>query len=160
LVKALEDNLPVLFLLSVILLGNNDIQREIGFFLYDEQRDANKEMNSDTTLSLFSEDQTLPLKAKIQMDNWVREMMNVANENPSKLLNHVYDENDNIKQSLINLVAYISQEFIYEHKFGQDATMQKPSELKTLEFATFLCKGIIKSAVERLESLKKLEEQQ
>lgn len=182
--RVLEQNIPANFVLAVILLGNDEVQEEMKKFLMlrsgevstHEEVMAQLEAGigdteaeaGDKALIFFREDETLPLKAKIEMDAWMKALMIQAEEAPQKLLKTAiqvdfieketesifddkeYEKKESIKISLINLVAYVVDEFMEEHKI--DGT-----EGKTHDFAKFILKGILDKTRENLENRKMLE---
>src|SRR5690606_2201719 len=122
--RVLEKNIPANFVLSIILLGNEDIQREVGQFLM--LANANNQDENSNSLVFFQEDQTLPIKAKVELDQWLKTLLYQAEENPHKLVKTAFQiekikiEEDNyfnsedkfeikksIQSSLIKLVSYI-----------------------------------------------------
>lgn len=194
--RVLEQNVPANFILAVILLGNEDIQAEVGRFLQIEARrfaagpdpqtvategsegplphsssyPTHDELppSSDHSLTFFSsEDQTLPLKIKIELDNWIRDLLFQAGENPQKLLKTAYDiqmielekeydfeeskyeEKKEIKVVLIQLLAFIIRDFLEQHDIME-------SYEKLGDFARFILTGILNKTQESLDNRKLL----
>ena len=118
--RALEQNIPANFILAIILLGNEDIQKEVGKFIMlpeghsgtdvvpgDES--SSEAVSSQDSLSGASpsaspeeppraltffdaEDQTLPIKIKAEVDSWIKNMLYQAQESPQKLVKTAYDK--------------------------------------------------------------------
>ena len=69
--RALEQNIPANFIMAMILLGNEDIQREVGHFIMlsaaqEEQSESQQQNSNSQALTFFDEeDKTTPLKIKI-----------------------------------------------------------------------------------------------
>lgn len=180
--RVLEQNVPANFILAVILLGNEDIQAEVGRFLQigtvategSEGPPLHPSPNPafptphDHSLTFFSnEDQTLPLKIKIELDNWIRDLLFQAGENPQKLLKTAYDiqmielakeydfeeskyeEKKEIKVVLIQLLAFIIRDFLEQHDIME-------SYEKLGDFARFILTGILNKTQESLDNRKLL----
>ena len=195
--RVLEKNIPANFILAVALLGNEDIQKEIGNYLLprsaptgeskegqdpiltgtaptdslptgdavshqpkthtqieldQDQSEASPEENA---LIFFREDETLPLKVKIEIDNWIKGLVFQASEAPQKLLSTAYDvevsKNEDgekeytklLGENLVKLIANIIFEFLKQNGIEEDFK-------KLMEFSTFLTKGILQKAKEDL----------
>lgn len=112
--RSLEKNIPANFILAIVLLGNEDIQKEVGEFLMlpgmKEQIEAtmNARAGQDAqghaqgtngaqavqgahSLMFFQDDASLPLKVRIEVDHWMSNMLYQASESPGKLLSTAYD---------------------------------------------------------------------
>lgn len=147
--RVLEQNIPANFVLAMVLLGNEDIQKETGSHL------MLKEGKSDEkALVFFREDETLPLKIRIELDNWLKNLMFQATETPQKLLKTVYflepvEESfvKTIKPILIQLAAFVMRDFFEQNKVSE-------SYKKLKEFAEFLLKGIFTKTEESLDKRK------
>lgn len=183
--RALEQNLPANFILAMILLGNEDIQKEVGSFLFLAEPTAdlsgadaghapadvhfdgkNFSSGSDKSLVFFREDETLPLRVKIELDTWVKGMLFQAEETPEKLIKTAYDiefieekdeetdqvsrtERRSIKTILVQLAAHVLRDYLEGHNL--------PNSYESLsEFAAFLIKGILDKTAENLENRKML----
>lgn len=170
--RVLEQNIPANFVLAIVLLGNEDIQAEVGRFLMLEagRQDSQPLLtgehhaNAAKALVFFSEeDDTLPLKLKIEIDNWIKNMLSQAEETPQKLLKSAYDiemielekesafdeprydEKKSIKTVLVQLVAFVLREFLEQN------SVSEPYE-KLQEFSGFILKGILDKTAESLEN--------
>lgn len=96
--RSLERNIPANFLLAIVLLGNEDIQKEVGEFLMlpgmKEQIESTMSARNDQNphaLMFFQDDESLPLKVRIEVDHWMSNMLYQASESPGKLLSTAYD---------------------------------------------------------------------
>ena len=103
--RVLERNVPANFILAIILLGNEEIQREIGEYLMLTPRSsvgaspepqtpkvsslesvahepsANEpSVPEDRSLVFFQTDQTMPLKVRIEIDKWIRDLIFQASD--------------------------------------------------------------------------------
>jgi hypothetical protein len=127
--RALEQNIPANFILAIILLGNEDIQKEVGEFLMLE---SGKDPLKNKELIFFGEkDESLPLKIKIELDNWIKNLMFQAEENPQKLSKTAQGNN-----TLIQLATFIIRDFLEQNNISE-------AHEKLNNFAKFIIKGIL-----------------
>ncbi len=144
--RCIEQNIPANFILSVILLGNEDIQKEIGGYLM-----LKASVNDEKSLTFFGEeDQTLPLKLKIEIDHWIKNMLSQAQESPQKLIKTSYevkDEEKIIKSIIIQLLCFVLRDFLEQNK------VDEPYE-KLYNFSEFVLKGILNKTEEFLDNQK------
>ncbi len=141
--RVLEQNIPANFILTIILLGNEDIQREVGKFLMLENGGL-EEARNEKSLIFFQEDQTLPLKVKIELDNWLKGLLFQAEERPQKLLKTAIDE-EGTKVALIKLVAFVIKDYLEQKGIEENID-------KTDNFAKFILRGILSKTAENLEN--------
>jgi len=88
--RALEQNIPGDFLLSVILLSNNEVWEKTEEYL-SLKAPANISEVDEKSLAFFGDTDELPLKARFELDNWIKNMLIQADDNPYKLLKNAYD---------------------------------------------------------------------
>ncbi len=173
--RVLEQNLPANFVLAVILLGNEDIQREIGSYLMLKSGSENGSPHSDNSeekaLTFFSEtDDTLPLKIKIEIDNWIKNMLSQAEETPQKLLKTSYDiemielpkefeysdqkykEKKVPKTIVVQLLTFVLRDFLEQNRISEPYS-------KLFEFAKFIFTGILNKTAEGIDNRKLLGDQ-
>ncbi|MBI5755152.1 hypothetical protein HZA41_02960 [Candidatus Peregrinibacteria bacterium] len=187
--RCLELNIPAEFLLSVILLGNEDIQKETEVFLalpagvsedlerrhahsYEESRER-REIVTQADMT-----KVIPLKIRIQIDLWGKNMLESATGMPHKILNTILvhekgipswqlpifpneeDEaepkndkknNEKIQPMLIRLTAHVLHECIQGHGIDSDVTVIK-------EFAEFILRGLVEKVKDQVENQKELAE--
>lgn len=155
----LEQNIPANFVLAIVLLGNEEIQREVGSFLMLKRG----EDSDEKSLTFFGEeDKTLPLKLKIEIDNWIKNMLSQAEETPQKLLRTAYDiefielpsesefdeknyeQRKTVKVALTQLVAFVLRDFLEQQDSAQDHE-------QLAEFAQFITTGILNKTEEGLD---------
>lgn len=179
--RALEQNLPANFILAIILLADEEIEREIGSYLMlkagvygDGAGGGSKSVGAEGSggegvsldaqekaLVFFREDETMPLKIKIELDMWLKSLLFQAEENPQKLLKTAYDiemrendrgemeENRTIKVVLIQLIAHVMREFLNGKNFPNDYN-------DLLEFSKFVIRGILNKVEEGVRERKLL----
>jgi len=167
--RALEQDIPAGFVLSIILLNNKEVLSQVGdgFLLASPkniQDEVRQSMNSDNTeneaksLTFFNqEDQSMPLKVKIQLDTWMKGLMYQASETPQKLIKNAYDiefkdedKKRTIKPALIQLVAYVIRDYLDDCKLSE-------SFIKIKEFTNMILKGILTKTEESFENRRMLE---
>ncbi|MFH1218402.1 MAG: hypothetical protein V1679_01005 [Candidatus Peregrinibacteria bacterium] len=148
--RVLEQNIPANYILAVILLGNEDIQEEIGKYLMLKSA----EISDEKSLAFFGEDESLPLKVKIELDNWIKSMMVQADDNPHKLLKTAYEYDEDNKKTvcrpLVILTAFIIRDYLEQKKLDE-------SYDKLKNFAEFITEGILNKTQENLDERKSLE---
>jgi len=172
--RALEQNIPANFVLAIILLGNEEVQEEVRNYLTlkgggesdDPQADTRARVEAavpnEQAMVFFRDDETLPLKAKIELDAWMKALLVQAEETPQKLIKNSYDieyieldeesefgdkkyrRKESIKAVLIQLVAFVLEEFMNGHKI-------ETSYEKVRAFAQFIIKWILEKTKEGLE---------
>lgn len=175
--RALEENIPANFILAIILLGNEEIQKQVGarFLLPEGMGEREMQMLNagematadDKSLIFFSEkDESMPLKVKIELDAWIKSLIAQAEDTPQKLIKTVYkiefieEESDNyfygekkvtqkksIKHIIIQLAAYIINEYL--NGKGIEENFET-----TRNFAQFIITGIVQKTEESLDQRK------
>lgn len=154
--RALEKNIPANFILAAILLGNEDIQRELDDFVMLtageqlENVDSSEASASDKALIFFSEhDETLPLKVKIKMDTWIKGLLYQAGERPQKIIKTAYPEK-NIDENIIKLLAFVIRDYL-----GQNGIEEGYEKISN--FSKFILKGIFNKTQDNLDNRKNIE---
>ena len=106
--------------------------------------------NNEQQLVVFGEDiSVLPLKIRIAVDLWAKNILAAGLGNPNKILDAVYmpgtrnSETPEIKDTVIQTAAYVVREFINEHGVEGEAA-------KVYDFCHFLFKGILEKVEESL----------
>jgi len=171
--RALEQNLPAGFILSMIMLENEELKPFVGNFMnFGTTQNLNQpesQSKSANALTLFGEeDASMPLKAKIAIDGWIKGMMFQAEEYPQKLIKYGYDvempkEQDGfqdeevkekpkktIKKILTQLCTFVLRDYFERMKIENDFERLK-------EFSEFIIKGIFTKTEENLNSRASLE---
>jgi len=167
--RVLEKNVPANFVLAIILLGNEDVQRAVGNYLMLQQPDEKMVQSDGKALIFFGEeDSSLPLKVKIEVDNWIKGMMFQAGETPQKLVKTAYKremielpkeydfddtkykEKKTVRSQIFRLMAFVLRDFMEQHKVDQEYEQLKG-------FSKFILEGIVKKTEEMLDSMEFLE---
>ena len=163
--KLLATIIILVLFAPVILLGNEEIQREVGDYLM-----LKGDVDEKALIFFGQEDETLPLKIKIRLDNWVKDILFQAGEKPQKLLGTAYqiemielpkesefgepkyEEKKSIKVVLIQLVAFVLREFLEQNKISEPYK-------KLSKFAKFILKGILTKTQETIDKRGLLEDE-
>lgn len=142
-VRCLEKNLPANFLLALILLGNDEIQNATGkLLLLETNLESMENAESDKQALTFfgQEDHALPLRQKIELDHWVKNLIDQANENPDKLRRTAYEltapDAKIITSPLLKLTHYIIRDYLEGHEHEED-------DERLEEFSQFIITGIL-----------------
>jgi len=157
--RLLEQNVPPLFILSIVSLGNEELKKE----LEEEEKspqpqskhlsgEITKELQKEeNTLSLFGEDESLPLKVRIEIDAWMKYVFEQAFEDPFRLMKTALDSEKSLILPLIQLPAFVLRDFL--EKYGQQADYEK---LK--EFTEFFLNGVITKVEDKIKEQKEISE--
>jgi hypothetical protein len=145
--RALEQNVPAGFILAMIMLENDELKPFTNGFI--------KQDYSTRALTFFGEnDASMPLKAKIAVDAWIKGMMFQAEEYPQKLLKYCYDIEEKqddepaqktVKKVLTQLCTFILRDYFERMKIENDFERLR-------EFSEFILKGILEKTEENLRS--------
>jgi hypothetical protein len=165
--RVLEQNVPANFVLALILLGNEEVQQAVGHFLMlgkGSGKDGETQEEKDKALIFFDEDdESMPLKLKIEVDAWIKNTLSQAQESPQKLIKTSYDkkmveietesqfddpqyrEEKEVKGVIIQLATYVLRQFLEANKESQ-------SYEKLHSFCEFIITGILKKVEEELDN--------
>jgi hypothetical protein len=138
--RLLEENLPPLLILSIVMLGHEDLVKEV---------ELEGEKTDNQALAFFEKEQVLPLEIKVEIDKWIKNVLTQALDNPKKLLKTVYDADENIKLPLIQLSSFILRDFLESKK-------QETDYEKLKEFSDFFLNGVLKQVKKQQETQKEL----
>lgn len=174
--ELLEQNVPAGFILSLIVLGNEDIQDEAGIKLALPEEDITRleaalaaeraheqAVNShqdgasaSTQIIRFNSDiSTLPLKVRIAVDLWSKNILAAGMGTPNKVLDSVYlpgmrgesvapDGEIHIKDIVVKTAVFVVYEFMHSNRVEG-----KRSEI--YDFCLLLLKGILQKIEESLQ---------
>lgn len=147
--RLLEQNIPAIFILSIVLLGNEDV-------LSDEEKSLLKApvQTSETeemSLATMDKDQLLPVKLKVRIDDWLKSIMSAALENPHKLLLTGIDSEKRIILPLVQLCAFILRDFLSQNEEEADY-----DDLKN--FSQFFLSGMMQKVADNVAKQKELKD--
>ncbi|MBT7736210.1 hypothetical protein HN709_00830 [Candidatus Peregrinibacteria bacterium] len=165
--RVLEQDIPANFVLAIVVLGNEDIQKAAGKEFLLSAPDLDPAAEEKALIFFSEEDETIPLRVKIEVDNWIKGMMIQAEDRPHKLLKNAYfkdmvelpKENDydeaeykeetKLKDIVYILMAYILKDFLRQNN--------QPEESEKLEeFCEFILTGILNKTQENLDNRQEL----
>lgn len=151
-VLCLEENMPAVLILNVVLLGNEDLQKETGIEIKLLADKRHEEAESGKEIVPFSfKDESLPLKLKIEVDAWISEIMRAAESEPHKVLKTVRGRDGEIKEQLKNLFSRVLLEFLEKEKQSIEANI-------LIKFSEFVIKGILNKVEKDLKARKEIKE--
>jgi hypothetical protein len=163
--RCLEQNMPAVFILSVVLLGNEDVQQEVGVHLQLASGSSEAEIpvsmdNPAPTpgaVVRLGEDATMPIKMRIALELWSQALWESISPIPERILKSVVEFNEDLDAVLEpkEVVAQLTT-FILRDYFVDNGAEQPYENLKS--FAEFLMKGLLKRLKEQIENQKQLGE--
>lgn len=149
--RLLEQNISPVFILSIVLLGNEEVlnQEEDKLLLEGGKSidDVGKEGNQ--ALALFEENQALPLEVRVKIEDWMKNVLAQGLEKPARIVRTVFDDSGILKLPLIQLSAFILRDYLGSMK--QEADYEK---LK--EFSDFFLNGVMKKLKKKADEVKEL----
>ena len=145
--RLLELNVPAGFIVSVLLLSNPDIQKELGLKMLPE---GELQQDKHTTLpDTYIQGKTLPLRVKIAIDAWSHEIDKRVSTSPHRCLKTLIDPDGLVILPAIQLASFCMRDFLEEQGI-------KTEYNKLKDFSNFLLQGIMKKAQEQVENQKEL----
>lgn len=149
--RLLEQNVPAGFVVSMLLISNQDMQEELGLKMLPSGPEHNIPEDSDmeTLPDQYLKESILPLRVKIAIDAWLNEIAKRAADNPERILFTILDENGIIKLPVTQLAVFCLRDFLQQQ--GTPAVYDK---LK--DFMDMMLEGIIKKTREQFENRKQL----
>lgn len=150
-VRLLESNVPAVFILSIVMLGNEEYFDDAEGKKVLLEGDKLKDEDDGKTLAFFDRERVLPLEVKIKIDAWMKNVLSQALEHPHRLLKTVYDEDEVLILPLLQLSSFILRDYLEEHN-------QKPKYEILKEFSKFFLNGVMKEVEQKLKKTKELKE--
>lgn len=151
--RLLEENIPASVILAIILLGNEQLQREVDQALPQiaAGQDGVPKVES-TTFSIMERvtDSSMPLRIKIAIDEWGKGIWEAASAIPFRLLETALDKEGQIKKVLTACTANVLADFM------ETAPEVKSNYEVYLNFCEFLMQGIMKRVKEQIQNQKEL----
>lgn len=170
--RCLEQNIPAAFILAIILLGNEDIQAETGIrfelipggaapFGEVQAQEASVQLSDledpemRGALVVFGQDRSFPLKMRIAVDLWSKNIFDTASPIPERILKTGTEFNEDPKaipqpkEVLNQLTAFILRDYFEQNQF-------RPPYDNVKGFAEFFMKGVFKRLQEQLTDQKQL----
>lgn len=152
--KLLEENIPASVILSIIILGNEEVQRELKAEIAREVEGEQAELQSgahiDTALMPKITDHQIPPYLRVEIDAWAKGIFDAASAVPFQLLATALDNQGNVKQIMIDCAANILEDFL-ENAGGKNLPYDT-----YFSFCEFLMKGVMQKVREQIENQKEL----
>ena len=149
--RLLEQNVPAIFVLSIVMLGNEEyFDDEEGKKMFLEGKKLENEEDGKS-LSFLDGEQVLPLKLKIEIDAWMKNVFMQALEQPHRVLKTVFDDDGMIILPLVQLSSFVLRDFL--EKYDQKADY---SQLK--EFCDFFLAGSMIEVRQKIKETKELKD--
>ncbi len=148
--KLLEENVPPVFVLSIVMLGNDEIVKELQ--IEEQKQLKNPVPNNDPqnkTMEIFDKEKVLPFEIRVEIDKWMGNILKYALESPKRLIKTIFDADDNLKLPLIQLTAFILRDFL-------ESKNRKSDYEKLKEFSEFFLNGVMKQVKTHMEEQKEL----
>lgn len=170
--RCLEQNMPAVVILAIVMLGNEEIQQEMGIRLelgggsIGESQDEPVQEGTpdDRTLEEMVEPETtgalvifgganhaFPLKMRIAVDLWTKNVWEAMSPIPDRIFKTVAEWNEDEsavpepKSVVVQLTAFVVREY-----FQQNAA-EKPLEMFQ-SFGQFFMKGLLNRLKEQVKS--------
>jgi hypothetical protein len=164
--RCLEQNIPAVFVLAIIMLGNDDLQKEfdIHFELLGAPEGEEQEDEPETDLEVVEEEQeappasnalvvfgnneSFPLEMRIALDLWTKHIWNAASPIPEKMFKTAIEFNEDKEadpepKPVVNqLTAFILRNYFEDKYFDEEFD-------KVKAFAEFFMGGLFKRLKEQ-----------
>ncbi len=154
--RLLEENVPASFIISLLLISNQDMQQELGIKMLPAamSHEFPEDSDRETLPDRYLEGSVLPLKIKIAIDSWIQDILRRASENPHRVLKTVLDSEGIIKLAVTQLSTFSLRDFL-----EQQHETSIPVEYDRLkDFMDMMLEGIIKKLQEQIKDQKLLNE--
>ena len=148
-VRLLEQNIPAAFIVSLLLINNEDIQKELGIKLLPPGAVEAEKANALTLPDHYMNGEILPLKIKIAIDSWAHEIVERSQEYAHRILETVLDQEGIIKLAVIQLAIFCLRDYLQEQGINLDYDILK-------NFVSLMLEGILKKVDEEFKNRKKL----
>lgn len=162
--RLLEQNIPASFILGVILLGNEDLQKEVresAPLLESPTGPVDVSMEpiiplqksaSEFSLMTAFSDPSIPLRVRAEIDAWGKNLYEIVSANPFKILETVTDPQGLPKRVVVDCMATVLQDYLFDNGLTDYSYETMAS------FSEFLIHGILKKAKEQVEGQKLVKE--
>ncbi len=173
--RCFEQNIPAALILAIILLGNKEIQEEVGIHLQleggksDPEKSAPPAKDDEETsladleqkefkgaLVTLGADGSLPLKMRLGIDLWTRSIWDAMEPIPERIFKTTIEFNEKShakpvpKKVVTQLATFILRDYFKSNHFEQDLENVRA-------FAQFLLKGLLHRLKEQSADQKQLD---
>ncbi|MBI2638765.1 hypothetical protein HYW83_04200 [Candidatus Peregrinibacteria bacterium] len=155
--KLLQENIPASFILSIIILGNDEIRIELekevqaGMQQLEAgtQKPANAHKTEFSLMARFS-DSSLPLKMKAEIDEWGRNIFESGSAVPFRILETALTQEGVIKQVVIDCAANVLDDYLAQNE------MAHINYDTCFAFCELFMKSVMKRLQEQIQNQKEL----
>jgi len=149
--RLLEQNIPAAFIVSLLLINNEDIQRALGIKLLPQGAVEEEKAHALTLPDHYMKGEIIPLKIKIAIDAWAHEIVEHSQEYAHRVLETVLDNDGLIKLSVLQLGVFCLRDYLDEEGVRLDYDLMKG-------FVELMLEGILKKVEEEFKNRKRLKE--
>lgn len=159
--RLLEENIPASFILSIILLGNEEVQAELR-----KEAEANRlqlpagetqaspqppsEAPNEFSLMARFNDASLPLKVKAEIDAWGKGIFEAGSPIPFRVLETALAPDGNLKKPVIDCAANVLDDFFAENGFAEIEYDN------CFSFCEFFMRAVMSKLKQQIENQKEL----
>ncbi len=147
--RLLEQNIPAAFIVSLLLINNEEIQKELGIKLLPQGEVEEQKMRALTLPDHYLKGEIIPLKIKITIDAWAHDIIERSQEYAERVLDTVLDHDGLIKLPVLQLGVFCLRDFLEEEGIRIDYDLMK-------DFVELMLEGILKKVAEEFKNRKKL----
>jgi len=149
--RLLEQNIPAAFIVSLLLINNEDIQQELGIKLLLPGAVEQEKTRALTLPDHYLKGEIIPLKIKIAIDAWAHEIIERSQEYAHRVLQTVLDHDKLIKLVVIQLAVFCLRDYLEEEGIRIDYDLLK-------NFVQLMLEGILKKIEEEFKNRKAIKE--
>lgn len=149
--RLLEQNIPAAFIVSILLINNEDIQHELGVKLLPASAVEEAKAQALTLPDHYMKGEVIPLKIKIAIDAWAHEIVERCQEYAHRILETVFDHEGLIKLAVIQLAVFCLRDFLEDEGVTLNYELMK-------DFVQLMLEGILKKVEEEFKNRKLIKE--
>ena len=147
--RLLEQNVPAAFIVSLLLISNEDIQKELGIKLLPPGAIEAEKAHALTLPDHYLKGEILPLQIKIAIDAWAHEIVDRSQEYAHRVLETVLDHEKLIKLAVLQLAVFCLRDYLEDEGVRIDYELLK-------EFVALMLEGILKKVGEEFNNRKRI----
>ena len=147
--RLLEQNIPAAFIVSILLINNEDIQKELGIKLLPPGAIEEEKSRALTLPDHYLKGEVIPLKIKIAIDAWAHEIVDRSQEYAPRVIDTVLDHDGLIKLAVLQLGVFCLRDYLEEEGVRLDYDLLK-------SFVELMLEGILKKVAEEFKNRGKL----
>ncbi len=147
--RLLEQNVPAAFIVSLLLINNEDIQKELGVKLFLPGAVEEEKATALTLPDHYMKGEIIPLKIKIAIDAWAHEIVERSQEYAHRVLETVLDRDGLVKLVVLQLGVFCLRDYLEEEGIRIDYDLMKG-------FVELMLEGILKKVEEEFKNRKRM----